>query len=503
MTTAPSDVGVPFGTQLHRMAMDRRDSTAIMFAAQDGSERIVTFGEFDDRSTQLARVLVGEGLGVGDFVAISLPNGPEHLMASFAGWKVGAVVIPMRSDLPDWERARVLAAIGPRMTIDTGQHRLFTAAEAASTEPLPEVTPPHAWGICSSGSTGTPKVIVMKDPGRYIEGSKVAMVVESYGGLPQPQRVLVPAPLYHSNGFMATRNLMSGVEFVLLEKFDASRVLDLIERHRITGFVGATPMLQRLVQVPDVDQRDLSSLDWVQQGASPLPVWLGRRWCELVGPEHFYVSYGASERHGLVCCRGDEWLEHVGTVGRCYPDTEMIILGDDGSELPAGEIGGIYMRRTTGPGADYRGNDVAPLAATEDGFVTVGDMGSVDADGYLYMADRRVDMIVTGGANVFPAEVEAALSEHPAVADVIVIGLRDDAWGRRVHAIVQAIDPGDPPGAAEVIGFAKSRLAAYKVPKSVEFVSAIPRNDAMKFNRAALTEERDEPGNPASFRGSP
>jgi bile acid-coenzyme A ligase len=498
MTSVASAAGIPFGAKLHQTAMQKRDSTAIIYAARDGSERVVTFGEVDDRSTQLARVLVGKGLTVGDYVAIALPNGPEHLMASFAGWKVGAVVIPMRSDLPEWERARVRAAIGARLTIDTEQQGLFVAADSASTEPLPEVTPPHAWGICSSGSTGTPKVIVMKDPGWYIEGSTVALVVESYGELPQPQRVLVPAPLYHSNGFMATRNLMSGVEFVLLEKFDAARVLDLIERHRITGFVGATPMLQRLVQVPDIDQRDLSSLDWVQQGASPLPVWLGRRWCELVGPEHFYVSYGASERHGLVCCRGDEWLEHIGTVGRCYPDTELVILGDDGRPLPAGEIGGIYLRKSTGPGAAYRGSDVAPLGATEDGFVTVGDMGSVDTDGYLYMADRRVDMIVSGGANVFPAEVEAALSEHPAVADVIVIGLRDEEWGRRVHAIVQASDPDHPPDTAEIITFAKSRLAAYKVPKTVEYVNVIPRNEAMKFNRAALTEERDGPQVPAS-----
>jgi bile acid-coenzyme A ligase len=123
-------------------------------------------------------------------------------------------------------------------------------------------------------------------------------------------------------------------------------------------------------------------------------------------------------------------------------------------------------------------------------------MGSVDADGYLYIADRRVDMIVSGGANVFPAEVEAALSEHPAVADVIVIGLRDEAWGRRVHAVIQATDPGHPPEAADVITFAKSRLATCKVPKSVEFVSVIPRNDAMKFSRAALTEERDGPEGP-------
>src|ERR1035437_6678639 len=218
MTSATTQVGVPFGTKIHLTAKANRDGTAILFAAQDGSERRVTFGEIDDRSTQLARALLERGLTAGDYVAISLKNSPEHLIASFAGWKVGAVVIPMGSNLPDWERERVLNAIGPRIIIDAEQTSLFRAAESASTEPLPEVTSPHGWGICSSGSTGTPKVIVMKDPGRYIPGSTVAMVVESYGPLPQPQRVLVPAPLYHSNGFMATRNLMSGVEVVLIEK---------------------------------------------------------------------------------------------------------------------------------------------------------------------------------------------------------------------------------------------------------------------------------------------
>jgi bile acid-coenzyme A ligase len=246
--------------------------------------------------------------------------------------------------------------------------------------------------------------------------------------------------------------------------------------------------------VPDIDQRDLSSLDWVQQGAALLPVWLGRRWCELVGPEHFFVTYGASERHGYVCCRGDEWLEHPGTVGRGYMGTEIRILGEGGAELPAGEIGGIYMRRASGPEATYMGGNVEPMLSTDDGFVTVGDMGCLDREGYLYVADRRVDMIVTGAVNVFPAEVEAALSEHPAIADVVVVGLRDPEWGRRVHAIVQPVDPADPPLPADIIAFAKTRLAAYKVPKTVELVEAIPRNDVMKFNRAALTEERDERG---------
>ncbi len=486
--------GVPFGTQIHQVAEADPGRVGIVFAAEDGSERTVTFGELDERSTQLARVLSERGLTVGDHLAVCLRNSPEHLVATFAGWKVGAVVVPMRGNLPEWERDRVLAVIGPRVIVDAEHADLFREAMSASTSPLPEVTPPHGWGICSSGSTGTPKVILMKNPGRYVEGASTAAAVESYGPLPQPQRVLIPAPLYHSNGFTVTRNLMSGVEVVLLERFDAQRVLDLIERHRVTGFVGATPMLQRLAQVPDFDRRDLSSLDWVQQGAALLPVWLGRRWCELVGPEHFFVTYGASERHGYVCCRGDEWLEHPGTVGRGYMGTDIRIIGDGGRVLPAGEIGGIYMRTPSGPEATYMGGTVEPMLSTDDGFVTVGDMGWLDEDGYLYVADRRVDMVVTGAVNVFPAEVEAALSEHPAIADVVVVGLRDPEWGRRVHAIVQPADQADALRPADVIAFAKTRLAAYKVPKTVELVETIPWNDVMKFNRAALTEERDERG---------
>ncbi|HWF23480.1 MAG TPA: acid--CoA ligase, partial [Acidimicrobiales bacterium] len=174
-------------------------------------------------------------------------------------------------------------------------------------------------------------------------------------------------------------------------------------------------------------------------------------------------------------------------------DTEIEILDADGHELPPGEVGSIYMRTPTGPAASYVGDNVAPMPRTDDGFVTVGDMGWLDEEGFLYMADRRVDMIVTGAVNVFPAEVESALSEHPGIADVVVVGLRDPEWGRRVHAIVQAEDPAEPPEVDEVIGFAKERLAAYKVPKTVEFVSALPRSDAMKLSRAALVAERDGP----------
>jgi bile acid-coenzyme A ligase len=493
MTTIAIGAGVPYGTQIHRIAAADPDGVGIIFVAEDGSERQVTWRELDDRSTQLAHVFVDRGLQLGDFIAVSLRNSPEHLMACFGAWKAGAVVVPMRWDLPEWERGRVLATMGPKLVVDADHPEYFEAAEAAPTTPLPEITPPRAWGVCSSGSTGTPKVIVMNHEGLFYAATGMNTIVEAFGALSQPQRVLVPAPLYHANGFTATRNLMAGEGILLMERFNAPRILDLIEKYKVTGFIGATPMLQRLSQVPDIEKRDLSSIEWVQQGASPLPVWLGRRWCELVGPEHLFLSYGASEGHGLVSCRGDQYLAHPGTLGLPFGETELKILDTDGTELPVGEVGGIYMRTPTGPAASYVGTNIAPMTRTDDGFITVGDLGWLDEEGYLYMADRRVDMIVTGAANVYPAEVEAALSEHPAILDVVVIGLRDPEWGRRVHAIVQPIDRANPPGVDDVIDFAKARLAPYKAPKTVEFVESLPRSDAMKLSRGALVLEREGP----------
>jgi bile acid-coenzyme A ligase len=490
----PVDGGIPYGTRVHQVAEEHPGEVGLLFAAEDGSVRSVTWEELDVRSTQLARALAERGLGLGSVLAVCIRNSPEHLMSSFAAWKVGATVVPVRWDLPDWERTRVLATLAPDVVIDADHLDVFQESLSASTEPLPEVVSPRGWGVCSSGSTGTPKVIFVKNPGLFVPGfGGVSSVVEAYGKLSRPQRVLVPAPLYHTNGVTATRNLMAGVQVVLLERFNAARILDLVEQERVTGFIGATPMLQRIAQVPGVDERDLSSLDWVQQGASPLPVWLGRRWCDLVGPERFYMSYGASEMHGLVTCRGDEWLEHPGTLGRAFGETEIKILDSDGKELAEGEVGLIYMRTPTGPAAYYVGEDVPPMPETDDGFVTVGDLGWLEAGGFLFLADRRTDMIVTGAVNVYPAEVESALSEHPAIADVVVIGLRDEEWGRRVHAIVQPADATQPPDPEEVIAFARERLATYKVPKTVEFVDSIQRNDAMKLNRAALVAEREGP----------
>jgi bile acid-coenzyme A ligase len=275
----------------------------------------------------------------------------------------------------------------------------------------------------------------------------------------------------------------------VMEKYDAAMAVDLIERHRITTFTATPTMLQRIADLPGIDDRDLSSLEWILQGAASMPPSLVHRWAGLIGEERILMAYGMTEGLGLTALRGDEWMTHEGSVGRGFRGTELKILDESGRDLPTGEIGEIYLRSPASTGYLYLGG--APLLkGTDDGFETAGDLGYLDADGYLYLIDRRVDMIVTGGANVFPAEVESALIDHPMIADVVVVGLRDETWGRRVHAIVEAANHELPPSASEVIAYAKARLAAYKVPKTVEFVDAIPRSAATKVNRGAMVEAR-------------
>jgi bile acid-coenzyme A ligase len=476
-----------YSARLYELAAEREDDNAVVFVALDGSEQLWSWRQVADRSTQIARGLQRHGVVHGDRVGIKIRNSVEHIAVALACYHVGAVPVPVRWDLPDWELQRVLDVLAAKLVVEL-DHDALAGTTAESTEPLPDVVAPNASGILSSGSTGTPKVILRVPPGMYFPGASSNRLVEAYGEL-GPQLLLVPAPLYHNNGFMAIGNLFGGDRLLLLERFDPAVVLAAIERHRVTGVVATTVMLQRLARDESFDTRDLSSLDWVMHGAAPLPEWLARQWIERIGPEHFYVCYGSSEGAGATFARGDEYLAHPGTVGKGAMATDLKILDDEQNEVPNGEIGHVYMKSAYGLLASYVGN-VAPIPSTPDGYVTVGDLGWLDDDGYLYLSDRRVDMIVSGGANVYPAEVEAALSEHPEVADVVVIGLSDPEWGRRVHAVVQRAE-GSAIDAEALRSYSRERLAPYKVPKTVEFVESISRSEATKLNRAALVAERE------------
>jgi len=330
-------------------------------------------------------------------------------------------------------------------------------------------------------------VILSGFPAAYNEVFSTPMVAQ-WHPVPSPQVVLVLSPMYHTNGFATLFSLLGGDRIVVMEKFDAARVVDVVEHHKVSTFTATPTMLKRIADVAGVDDRDLSSVEWILQGAAPMPPSLVDRWIDLLGPERIIMAYGMTEAIGVTALRGDEWLRHRGSVGRGIRGTEVRILDVDGTPLPPGEIGDIYMRSPSYGGSTYLGASAMP--ATTDGFATVGDMGTLDEDGYLYLADRRVDMIVTGGANVFPAEVETALIDHPGVADVVVIGVKDEEWGRRVHAVIEPTDPASPPDLEEIVTFAKSRIAGYKVPKSIELVGRIPRSAATKVNRGAMVAER-------------
>jgi bile acid-coenzyme A ligase len=465
------------------------DRVVLTVARLDGGEDARTWRELDERSTQVAHGLRERGLQPGDRIAIGIHNSVELVLAVLGAWKVGATPVPLRWDLPEWEQQRVLDVIDGRLQLLGDGAEWVASTVDQPTEPLAEEIAPFTHGICSSGSTGTPKVILIARPGTWDETIGQPFPV-AWLDVPQPQQVLVAGPMYHTNGFMTLYNLVAGDEIVVMEKFDAARVLDLVEAHRISTITATPTMLQRIVDVPGIDDRDLSSLVWVLQGAAGIPSSLAHRWIGLVGAEHLFMSYGMTEGLGLACIRADEWLERPGSVGRGYRETEIRIKDEAGAVLPAGEIGEIWLRSPSTGMYRYLGGGEGQRETDADGFSTGGDMGHVDVDGFLYIADRRVDMIITGGANVFPAEVENALADHPGIADVVVIGLPDPEWGHRVHAIVEPVDPADPPAPEDVIGYARTKLAGYKTPKSVEIVASIPRSEATKVSRTALVAER-------------
>jgi bile acid-coenzyme A ligase len=480
---------VSIARRVQELTAQRPDEQVLWYIGADGTEPGFTWPEIDRRSSQLAAALAERGLGFGDRLGIGLRNSTHFVFSAFAAWKLGAVPVPMRWDLPEWELSRLKETIDGRVHLAEEDIAWIDATAGRDVPDLPDVISPQTNGICSSGSTGLPKVIVSNRPGVY-DAVLTTPFAESWGQkIPRPQTVIVLGPMYHVNGFHGLHSLLGGDHLVVMEKFDATRVVDVIERYRVSTFNCTPTMLKRMADLPGIEERDLSSIEWFSQGAAPMPPYLVRRWAELIGPEKVIMAYGMTEQLGITAIRADEWMQRQGSVGRPVRDTLVRILGPDGDDLPPNEIGGIFLRSAAYGGSTYVGGG-SQLEMTEDGYGSVGDVGYLDADGFLYLVDRRVDLIITGGANVFPAEVETALMEHPKVADVVVIGLKDEEWGRRVHAIIQPADRSDPPTFEEMRSYAKARLHPYKVPKTIEIVDAIPRSAATKVNRGALVEAR-------------
>lgn len=454
---------------------------------------VLTRGALERAANRLARAYQERGVESGDFVTLCLPNSLELLVGMLAAWKLGAVPNPISARLPAPERRKLLARAEPALVVGLDEDAAggapalpvgYRAPVSLSDAAHPERTPPHERALASSGSTGLPKLIVPSAPGLYDPD--------------QPSRLfcahtaaLVPGPLYHAVPFSAAwQAVFAGARAVVMKRFDAATCLRLVEAQAVDRMCLVPTMMLRIWRLPAEERlrHDVSSLEFVMTGGAPCPPWLMRAWIEWLGPDVLHEAFGPSERIGGTFITGREWLAHPGSVGRPSHGRLRIVDPEAGTECPPGTLGEIWMLPTSGPGSTYRyvGSDARRDA---EGWESVGDMGWLDADGYLYLGDRRTDMILVGGRNVYPAEVEATLEEHPAVGSSAVIGLPDPDLGQHVHALVETAADTDLEALRAHVA---ERLVAWKVPRCIERVDHPLRDEAGKIRRFALREARLE-----------
>ncbi|MFE6858071.1 AMP-binding protein [Nocardia sp. NPDC057668] len=487
MTTAATT----FGDVLAAHAAERPDAPAVTCGADTS-----TWSELDRDSNRLARAWTRLGVTPGAYVSIMLDNSPAFLTAAFAAWKLGAVPQPLSSRLTPSELDAIVEVVDPAGVVglpgDAGpvaanRVRLPSTADATeSADPLPPCVSPAWKAPASGGSTGRPKVVVAGNAAVLDEVVGFADVL----GIPAAGVVAVPGPLHHNAPFMfAALALLRGSHVVLQGRFDARKLLDDLASHRVQWLYAVPTMMQRIWRLdPEVrDSYDLSALDLVVHMAAPCPAWLKRAWIDWLGGERILEVYAGTEAQAATAIIGDDWLEHPGSVGRAVVG-EVTVLGPDGVALRPGEVGEVWVRRGADapPAYSYLGGEARTRVG---GWESLGDLGSLDEHGYLYLTDRNTDVVLVGGSNVYPAEVEAALAEHPDIADACVIGLPHEDLGAAPHAIVQStvrleLDT--------VVAFLRERLSPYKLPRSLEVVDHPLRDDAGKVRRSALRAQRLE-----------
>ena len=478
---------VSFSRRLRELAEAQPDRAAVTCGDETISRR-----ELVERGDDLAVHLSEHGVREGDMVTIAVPNSIDWFVAYLATWRLGAIPQPISWRLPQREFEAILDLANPSAIVGAEEGSIEGRccvpfgfrAPAADGSHLPDVVSPAWKAPTSGGSTGRPKLIVSGDPAAIDTDVPAPLLLGNDGCL------VMPGPLYHNGpGVWSCQALLAGNHVALLHRFDAEATLAAIQQHEGTVLYMVPTMMKRIWRLPeDVrDSFDLSTLRVVWHLAEPCPEWLKQVWIDWLGAERIYELYAGTEAQTATVITGAEWLAHRGSVGRAQPGTVMI-TDDDGNPLPAGEMGEVWLRsaRDT-PTYRYLG---AAARTREGGWESLGDMGYLDSEDYLYLGDRAADMILSGGANIYPAEIEAALQEHTAVHSCAVIGLPDEDRGSSVHAIIEAdVSVVDE---AELKAFLAERLVIYKVPRTFEFVSEPLRDDAGKVRRTALRQARLE-----------
>jgi long-chain acyl-CoA synthetase len=489
-------------------------------AVVDAEERTTSFGELAAASNQVAHALRALGLRRGDAVAMVMPNDRAFLDLYLATLQTGLYLTCVNFHLTGPEIAYIANDCEAKALV---VHERFATAGTAAAEELgfpatariavgsiegfraldalaadqPSSAPAERSAgqtmLYTSGTTGRPKGVRRPLPDGSPDdaaagGSMLGMLFDVQPG----EGVhLVAGPLYHAAPLaFGTGALHLGHTLVLMDRWTPERTLDLIERYRVTGSHMVPTMFHRLLQLPDDEKarHDTSSLRSVIHAAAPCPVEVKRRMIEWWGPVIF--EYYAATEGGGTYVRPEHWLEHPGTVGQPFPGAQVKIFDDDGNELPAGEPGTVYMGSPLGS-FEYYKDEEKTRSARRGGLFTVGDIGYLDEDGWLFLCDRKADMIIAGGVNIYPAEVEATLLEHPAVGDAAVFGVPDDDMGEAVKAVIQpaaGVAPSDDL-AASLLAFCRERLAQFKCPRSVDFRDELPRYPTGKLYKRLLRDE--------------
>ncbi|MFC4585886.1 AMP-binding protein [Sphaerisporangium corydalis] len=494
------------------------DKPAVIMA---GSGRVVTYRELDEESNRLARLFRASGLRPGDHIAFMLENHPLFLVVAWAAHRSGLYYTAISSRLKSEELAYIvgnceaqvfissaaLAEVATSITERTPGVRLrlmldgvapgfesYEAAVAAHPATPVEDESQGADMLYSSGTTGRPKGVKTRIGHVPLDTPGALLQLVQFLFAPTADSVyLSPAPLYHAAPLRYCMTFQRvGATIVVMERFDPEQALALIEKYRVTHSQWVPTMFIKMLKLPEAvrNKYDLSSLTCAIHAAAPCPVPVKEQMIAWWGPiVHEY--YAGTEGNGFLYVGSADWLAHKGTVGRPLLGVARV-CDENGDELPAGEQGTIYF--SDGPRFEYHG-DPEKTRASQDpqgrGWTTLGDIGHLDGDGFLYLTDRRSYMIISGGVNVYPQEAENVLSVHPKVADVAVFGVPDEEMGEAVKAVVQ---PADPAGAgpaleAELIAYCRDHLAAYKCPKSVDFRDELPRHPTGKLYKRLLKDE--------------
>ncbi|MFI7245680.1 acyl-CoA synthetase [Streptomyces qinglanensis] len=494
----------------------RRDPGREVLAAPDGAEW--TAARLHAECNRITHGLAAAGLRAGDAFATILPNGPEFLAAYLAAAQSGLYLVPVNHHLVGPEIAWILSDSGAKVLL--AHSRFAEPASAAADEaglppdrryavgPIagfrpyaqlleghPAEPPAHrtsGWVMnYTSGTTGRPRGIRRPLTGKRPEETHLGGFLGIFGIKPFDGNVhLVCSPLYHTAVLQfAAAALHLGHRLVVMDKWDPEEMLRLIDRHHCTHTHMVPTQFHRLLALPEAVRAryDVSSMRHAIHGAAPCPDHVKRAMIEWWG--RCVEEYYAASEGGGAFATAEEWLAKPGTVGRAWPISELAVFDDDGSRLGPGELGTVYMRMTTG-GFSYHKDEGKTRKNRIGDFFTVGDLGFLDEDGSLFLRDRKIDMIISGGVNIYPAEIESALLTHPAVADAAAFGVPHEDWGEQVKAVVEAA-PGHRPGpelATAILAHCAERLARYKCPATVDFTDEMPRDPNGKLYKRRLRE---------------